>query len=310
MIHIKNFIFNNYEIYPNKIYYIDEHDLYFFDGNEMFYICIKKSTDINENEIKVYFDLIEEVNSKNSKIKMNRIVKTKNNEFYCRKNNKIIILFKKESCDSIEEIVNFINEQDYVNTLNLPIVNLKEKIEKEIDKIEENVSDNYSDYPLVEKSFNYFIGMAENSVQLLNDYDTKNEKYLGLKSSFFDFEKLSNYNIFDFFRSNKYYNEAITIKKKIFLHEFNFNEIDHLIVEMIENDLIYLFSVFLYPIEYFDILSLMFSNEKELSRETKEKYNNVFKKIIDDSNYYLKFLNYFRNKCIKFKKIELINWII
>ena len=92
MIHIKNFIFNNYEIYPNKIYYIDEHDLYFFDGNEMFYICIKKSTDINENEIKVYFDLIEEVNSKNSKIKMNRIVKTKNNEFYCRKNNKIIIL--------------------------------------------------------------------------------------------------------------------------------------------------------------------------------------------------------------------------
>ena len=178
MIHIKNFIFNNYEIYPNKIYYIDEHDLYFFDGNEMFYICIKKSTDVNENEIKVYFDLIEEVNSKNSKIKMNRIVKTKNNEFYCRKNNKIIILFKKGSCDSIEEIVNFINEQDYANTLNLPIVNLKERIEKEIDKIEENVLDNYNDYPLVEKSFNYFIGMAENSVQLLNDYDTKNEKYL------------------------------------------------------------------------------------------------------------------------------------
>ena len=306
---MKNFIFNNYDIYPNKIYYLNENNLRFFYNGDMYYVYIVKSGEISENNVKIYFDLIEEINQKNLKIKVKKIIKNKNGEFVCKKNNKVIILFKKESCDNTNDIIEFINDYEYFSVLNLPIVDLKEKFEKEIDDLEIAVADNYNENSLVQKSFNYYVGMAENAVQLLNEYNNSEEKYLGMNYNFFNVNGNDNLNIFNFFRANKYYNVGINIKKKLFTHEFIFSDVDELILNGSENDLIYLFVLFLYPFEFFDTLKVLFAND-EKSQNEKEKYNMILNKLVDNTGYYLKFLNYFRNKCIIFKKIELINWII
>lgn len=306
---MKNFIFNNYDIYPDKIYCLNEKTLYFLYNNDMYYIYVTKAHEINVNIIKVYYDLIGEINLKNPKIKIKSIIKTKTGEFSCEKNNKIIILFKKESYDNVSDIITFINDYEYSGVLNLPIVDLKEKFEKEIDDMETVVADNFAENSLIHKSFNYYVGMAENAVQLLGEYSNSSEKCLGLNCTFFSLGSVVDFNIFNFFRANKYYNVAIDIKKKVFDHKLDFSDVDKVIINSSENDLLYLFALFLYPIEFFDILKMLFSGG-EVSQNIKEKYNIILEKLIDNGDYYLKFLNYFRNKCTNFKKIELINWII
>ncbi len=301
---------NNYGIYPSKIYYLDENNLQFFYNDNIYYLHIAKPSEIIENNIKTYYSLINEINMKNSKIKMKEIIKTKKGEFLCQKNNKVIILFKKESYDSINDVINFINDYEYSNVLDLPIIDLKEKFEKEINNLEDIVADNYNENLLVQKSFNYYVGMAENAVQLLNEYDNSQEKYLGLNcTSFYSCNYNDNFNIFNFFRSNKYYNVVINVKRKIFTHEYVFSDVDEIILNSSENDLIYLFALFLYPIEFFNVLKMLFASEK-ISKYEKEKYNTILIKLINNVDNYLNFLNYFRKKCINLKKIELINWII
>lgn len=308
MIYVKNFVFNNYGIHPSKIYCLDENNLQFFYNDDMYYIYITNFGEISEDNVKIYNNLIEEINMKNTQIKIKEIIKTKNGEFLCKKNNKVIILFRKVAYDCTNDIKNFINDCEYLNALDLPSVDLKVQFEKEINDLEVIVADNYNDNLLVQKSFNYYVGMAENAVQLLYEYDNTKENYLGLKCNFFN-SCNDNFNIFNFFKANKYYNIVINIKLKMFAREFAFSDVDDLILNSSENDLIYLFALFLYPIEFFDVLKILFVSCKASEIE-KEKYNKILHKLINNMGDYLKFLNYFREKCINFKKIELINWII
>lgn len=303
---MKNFIFNNYGIYPKKLYCLNDKNLYFFDQNDVYYIFVMNQNDIHENVIQVYYELIEEINTKNKKIRINGIVKNKNNELYCKKNNKKIILFRRQSCDSICDVTKYINDYEYLNVLNLDALDMKEKVEREIDEVEMLILDNDNENLLVRKSYNYFIGMAENAVQLLSEYNRNDEKYLGISENVLDFKDHYYFNAFDLFRTNKYYNIALEIKKMVLLRQINYDAIDKIICDISENDMIFMFSIFLYPIEFFDIVKLLFNCENDSLRVG---YDKVVKIIINNVDYYLDFLKYVRNKCIKNEKIELINWI-
>lgn len=289
------------------MYYLNDQNLYFFEQNVIYYIFIMKQNDVRKNDIFIYNQLIEEINAKNAKIKINKIVKNKDNELFCKNNEEIVILFEKQSYDIFSDIVKYINDYEYLNTIKLPSLNMKEIMENEIDEIETLVLDNYDNNHLVKKSFNFFVGMAENAVQLLNEYDTKDEKYLGVSENFFEFEIHNGINVFNLFRTNKYYNVAFEIKRKVYLHRLNYDDMDKILYNISDNDLIYLFSIFLYPIEFFEIIKLLFNCDSDF---LKERYNKVAKRLIDNVGNYVKFLNYVKNKCIKHKKIELINWIM
>jgi len=292
---MKDFIYLNYNIYVEKIYSKD--NKYFFFIND-YKIYIKK---IKKEEISKIEKLVLLTNNLYSKIKVNTFLLNNNNKYFTKHNEDFIVLIKVNNSENdfcLNDLIKFWDINLRIEKFNI----IKEWMD-EIDDIEKKLIEYNQEFPLIKKSINYYIGMAENALELLNNYKNQIEKYndsIGHKISYRLFEDNNLYDPFIFIKTNKMYDISNYIKFKFLKNNINYNEIESFFINRDNYENVFLFCNLLYPSVYFDLIKkIMLEKEKEVKLlsmiKLRKKYNKLLifcKKIVKND-----------------KNIKLINWI-
>ena len=280
---MKEFILLNYNLKIEKIY----NDFFFIDDNKIKILkCNKEIKDLEK-----LFILSNDLYYK--QIPIDTFILNKEGNFYTKKNNENIILLKVNDIEDTIDL-NYIKQFDIFN--NLEYKNIIKTWEEEIDGFEEKLVEFNKEYEIVQKTANYYIGMAENAISLLNETKEINNNSIGIKISPLKLNKNEMNNPFNYFKINKMYNIANYIKNKILTNRVDYNELDQ-IIQNIENDIneISLFSYLLYPDYYFELITQM--NEKKI------------KSLIKIIPVYEKVLKYLKENMYKNDKLKLFVWL-
>lgn len=284
---MKEFIWLNYNLKVEKIY----RDCFFLNNEKIKIVRLKKE-DKNIEDIEKLFILSNELYYK--KIHVNTFILNKKGKCYTNKNNECIVLMK---INDMEDLV----ELDYLRLFeqnnNLDTKNIVKEWQDEIDDFEGKLAGFNNEKNIVQKTANYYIGLAENAVSLLNETKNINNESIGIKMNPLNYSKSNVNNPFNYFKINRMYNISLYIKNKIFTNNVSYNELDKIIKEIkTDSDEIALFSYMLYPDYYM--------------YEIKEKINEEkIKKIVRFIKVYEKVLKYLKENMKKNKKIELFVWL-
>ena len=219
-----NFIFLNYNIKIDKIY--NNYDEKYFFINDIKIYIKEYVGDTN------YLDTLVELtnNLYYNNIKVNTFILNNENKYYTRKDNKYIALLK---VNTFEYDINIKNILKFHNIKNkLPEYNILNEWKEEVDTIEKQLIEYNQEYPLIQNSINYFIGLAENAIALLSKYEKEiinNNDSIGHK---FGYKMYNSYKLgdpFNFIKVNKMYDLANFIKYKFYIKIINYDEITNII---------------------------------------------------------------------------------
>lgn len=284
---MKEFIWLNYNLKVKKIY----RDCFFLNNEKIKIVRLKKE-DKNIEDIEKLFILSNELYYK--KIHVNTFVLNKKGKCYTNKNNECIVLMK---INDMEDLV----ELDYLRLFeqnnNLDTKNIVKEWQDEIDDFEGKLARFNNEKNIVRKTANYYIGLAENAVSLLNETKNINNESIGIKMNPLNYSKSNVNNPFNYFKISRMYNISLYIKNKIFTNNVSYNELDKIIKEIkTDSDEIALFSYMLYPDYY------MYEIKDEINEEK-------IKKLVRFIKVYEKVLKYLKENMKKNKKIELFVWL-
>ena len=292
---MKNFILINYNVNVDKIYIKDD-TKYFFINNEKVYIFESNLDSKNiDNLVNISNDLFRKG------IKVYTFILNNDNKFYTEKDDKKIVLLKVNDFEDkidLEKISKFKHIQNNLNNINI----LDEWI-REVDDLEKELLDYNKEYQIVQKSINYFIGCAENSIELIDNYKQQinsNNDSIGHLVDFKLYNKCILDNPFTFVRINSMYDISNYIKYKFLRNEINYDEIEYIINGNNEYENAFLFASLLYPNVYFDLV------KKVLKEEEKENKINFF---INRISSYKELLIYIQKTIKNVKHIKLIHWL-
>jgi hypothetical protein len=292
---MKNFILINYNVNVDKIYIKDD-TKYFFINNERVYIF---ESNIDSKEIDNLVNISNDLYRKG--IKVYTFILNNDNKFYTEKDDKKIALLKVNDFEDkidLEKISKFKHIQN-----NLKNINILDEWIREVDDLEKELLDYNKEYQIVQKSINYFIGCAENSIELIDNYKQQinsNNDSIGHLVDFKLYNKCILDNPFTFVRINSMYDISNYIKYKFFRNEINYDEIEYIINGNNEYENAFLFASLLYPNVYFDLV------KKVLNEEEKENKINFF---INRISSYKELLIYIQKNIKNVKHIKLIHWL-
>ena len=291
---MKNFLYSNYGIKVDKIYKNDK-EMFFFCNNEK--IHIRKNNDINH--LNMLYELTNYLYSHH--IPTYTFIHNNKNKPYTHLNKNEVVLLKEN------------NNNDYVslNTLNM-YRNIKTKLynynifiewSNEVDLIEKELMEYNKEYPLIQESIDYFIGLAENAIELIGNFKNMIDANNNSIGHIVDYNLLNNMSIndpFTFIKTNIMFDYANYIKYKYVLNEIDYNELDSIFNSLSEYESIYLLSCLIYPSTYFSLVKSIL-----LKKEEEEKLIFIIKKI-DNHNQLLLFCK----SRVKSKVISnLLSWI-
>jgi hypothetical protein len=259
-----------YNLYPETIDFKD--NKYFFSmGSDNYYLM-----ESQPEEIKKAFNLYMLLVSSN--IYVHALIKTVNNLEYITDNNKVYALIKTGPLP--DEKVNLITSLYYANAT-LPL-NLKTKDNmrliwlERIDYFEYELGTNRSKYPIILDSAAYYLGLAENSVQLLLDVKIDFNLVISHKRMKKDYTALELYNPLELMIDNRVRDAAEYFKDKFFTANTNIDEIKiYFQNNQLNNyEYLYFFARMLYPNYYFDLCAdiIYFAHDES-------KLNNLINKI-------------------------------
>ena len=235
-----------------------------------------------------------------SGIRVNTFILNKDKEFYSKWNNKILIIIKE---NDIEDEISLNKIKRYNINNNLIVYNPMEEWKNEIDTLENEMIEYNKEFPLIQESFNYFIGMGENAIQFVEQIKNKINIMSNSIGHKVDDNLFNDYNIndpFNFIRVNKTYDISNYIKYKLFGGSISFNEISEVFSSLNDDEIIYLFSCLLYPNYYFELI------KKILLKDHKEDDIMLY---ISKRDKYRQMLS-FCQKLVKNRGIQsFINWI-
>lgn len=287
---MKNFILLNYNIEVDKIY----SDKYFFVNDEKIYII---RTNKKDKEIDYLAALSNELFLNG--IKVNTFIINNEKKYFTKKDNINIVLLRVNEYENdfnINDIIRFQN----INS-DLENVNIIDKWSKTIDDLENELVDYNEEYQLIQNSIDYFIGMGENAISLLNNHKDKivNDS-IGHLINYKVFNKCILNNPFNFIKINKMYDIANYIKYKLLTNRVDYDEIDIIINNNSDIENIYLFSCMMFPNIYFDLVNnIIKENEAE---ETLNKIINIIK------DHRILLIN-MQNSMKNVKDVKLITWL-
>lgn len=292
---MKNFILLNYNILPKKIY-IKNNQKYFFFSNEKIYIV---ESDKKEKDLLYLFRLSNDIY--NNGMKINTFIINRDGKYITKKDGFYIILMKENEYESDISIYELSKYHDINN--NLEQFDILKDWMNEIDTIEKELIEYNKEYQLIQNSVDYFIGCAENAIQLLGKYGNliiNNSNNLCHKV---DYKLYTNYqlnNPFTFIKTNKMYDIANYIKYCFLINSINYEEITEIIINNSEFDNVFLFSNLLYPNTYFSLVKHILLNKEEEDK---------IKTFIRLEKKYFKLLINIKSLIKNVKELELINWI-
>lgn len=175
---------------------------------------------------------------------------------------------------------------------------------KKIDYFEYQISHVGKKYPIIRNSFHYFIGLAENSIEFLNESENFTDNLVIChKRIKFNEEIKETYNPLNFVLDSKTRDVAEYIKDKFFRDKYNLHDFinDITLCDFNEKQFFLLYARLLFPSYYFDVYENIISGNDE------EKSLN---KILLKSNEYALFLKDVWLEINKFYKLPEVEWII
>lgn len=287
---MKNFILLNYNIEVDKIY----SDKYFFVNDEKIYII---RTNKKDKEIDYLAALSNELFLNG--IKVNTFIINNEKKYFTKKDNINIVLLRVNEYENdfnINDIIRFQN----INS-DLENVNIIDKWSKTIDDLENELVDYNEEYQLIQNSIDYFIGMGENAISLLNNHKDKivNDS-IGHLINYKVFNRCILNNPFNFIKINKMYDIANYIKYKLLTNRVDYDEIDIIINNNSDIENIYLFSCMMFPNIYFDLVNNIIKEN-----ETEETLNKIINIIKDHRILLINMQNSMKNV----KDVKLITWL-
>lgn len=297
---MKNAINYFYHLNPIDIYKKD--DIIYFNANNHYYVL--KIFIGTENELNMIYDISSKMYQNG--IYVHQIVPNVNGEYITEIDNKNYILIeslnKMDRKIEITDIVEFQTKVKYIKNIDSKN-DWAELWSRKIDYFEYQVNQFGLNYPLIRKSFNYFIGLAENGISAYNNtkinysFLTISHKRIKESSTLYDLydplnllydvksRDLSEY-IKDYFFKND--NTLELIESNLGLFNFNSYELVLFYIRM------------LYPSFYFDLYENIVENNVD---------ENLLENIIKNISKYEKFLNDLYIFLSKYVNLPDIEWI-
>ena len=284
---MKNMLSQYYDLFPDKIY-SKKGNIYFFIDDTKVTINRVNNSQLNEKEKNIKI-IVKYFTNQNKNI--STVLKNKKDEFITKYKNNNYVLLKVNVIDKKITIDN-LEENNITGDIENNISNLEEK---NIDEIEEKIIEFNKEYTLIQKTVDYFIGVAENCVQLLKKSHEKGK--LELKANIddidrYNYEELNNPLNFEYICKEKSISNYI--KYNIYKGTINYEEIEKIINdEKINIGLLYCY--LLYPNYYLnDVMKII----KEIKKEA------CLNKYIINNNIFLELMKY-----IYIRKKENLNGI-
>ena len=295
---MKEIISENYNLKIEKIY-SKNGEMYFFVN--AYKIIIKKVL-ISEPEIISTVKISNKLYENNYKI--NTIIVNKKGEYITKIKNENIVLMRENTVVEKVNLATILSIYGIRINDSLTQQGNTENYSKIVDDIEQQIITYNKELQNIQNSMDYFIGLAENSIQLLNFYNEnkKTKKNTGIIINSNNirtaFEK-EFYNPLNIQIGEKELTIANYFKWKIYTDYIDFDELEELKKEKINYTL--LLAYLLFPNFYFnDVKMIMDSKIDEKS----------INKYINKNKNYIYFLKYYINKYIdKLDKFNKKSWI-
>lgn len=281
-----NFFYNlNIEhilLEKNNYYFYSDNYIYIFQEYNMDYVSLEKTREIIKKN-NISSNIVEIIENKDKKL-----VTIIDNKQYC-------LLRFKNSLNRELKLEDIINRNEIKIDQSIKIINWKELWEKKIDFLEEKYKNN-TDNDLENISFYYYIGLAENAIQYINE-TIENFKPNSLDSIMISHKRIKNdislidyYNPTTIIFDHKVRDIAEYIKNQFINNSYNSSLFIEIMekIELSDFGANLLFARLLFPCFYFDELdnkkntyiNKMFINSYELFLEEalsilSKKYNMI-----------------------------------
>lgn len=288
---MKNFIKSNYNIYPKKIFKKDN-QYFFFSRNDK--ILIIKTNNIDLSKIDLSNHLY------NIGIPISTFLINNNGEYYCKKDNQYILLLKYNNICDNQIYLKDINTYD-IKIQKINNFDIIKYWEDTIDSIELKLNEYNKEFPILQQSINYFIGLSENAIELLNNIKYNSDS-LGHKLNIDNYNRENYSNPFNIIKTNKMYDIAMYFKYQFYNNNIDYDELYSVLKQNLNNinDIVFFYSNMLFQENYFNCVINIMNNKGE------EKELN---KYIDNINKYRELLKYIKSILHNITYIKDIEWI-
>ena len=289
-----------YNVYPNKIVEINNGCYFHFNDFKYYFIETTKTIEELDFLVKVSNNLY------NKNILVDTFIINKNKSFYVSLNNKVYVLLRVNTLEndkySLKDLIYF-NKKLILNTSDLVPWDILWS--KKIDIFENEISEFNIDYPLIQESFDYYVGLAENAISYFVDIketENMNETSISLSHKRLNKEVLSGLinNPINFTFDYEIRDIALYIQSKFFDDVLDFEEVVDTLKILNKVNLRLLYCRLLYPVYYFDQVKLIL--EEDIDEKTLLKY------ITKAKEYEILLIDIF-NIISKKYNLEKIEWL-
>lgn len=259
-----------YNVYPKKIVEINNGCYFYFNDFKYYFVETSKSIEEIEFLVKVS-NLLYKRN-----IFVDTFIMSKNKTFYVVLNDKKYILLR---VNALENDKYSLNNLIYFNNLlllkNNNVVPYDTLWGKKIDMFESEMADLNIDYPIIQESFDYYVGLAENALSYyvdIKETENMNDAKVSLGHKRLNKYVLSGLinNPINFTFDYEIRDTALYIETKFFDGVLDFEEVVDALKKFNRLDLRLLFSRLLYPMYYFDQVKLIL--EEDVDEKTLIKF--------------------------------------
>lgn len=286
---MKNAINYYYNLYPINIYQNDR--LYKFTVENADYYLVPYNYDLKQ--LSISYELSKVLKQYN--IYCHQIMQNIKKELSTNINDKQYVLLK--TATYTDEKINFKNLMYYplvTSSLHLESVNhpknWRELWMEKVDYFEYQVSNFKKKFPLIRETSSYYIGLAENGIQMLlettNSYDYCISHYR-IKNNYTLFDL---YNPLEFIVDSKIRDIAEYCKEQFFYKDVLIDDVIYYIDNNIldRNQSILFFSRLLYPSYYFDLCDdIIYNNINENSLSSIITKSGKYEQFLSKINHYL-----------------------
>lgn len=271
-----NKINNTYDIFVDKLYKDDS--IYFFYNDSKYRIREIKDTKLN--------------NGLNNYPNIDTLVLTKDNKETFNISNSEYALYKINNIEDVE--VSYYDIELFLKETNNNKIDILTDFKNKIDTLEQQLIEFNKEYPLIKKTFNYYVGMSENAISLLSSYDSEHKTYL-IHNNISSFKSYKEYfNPLNISYGYKVIECSNYIKYK---HDY---DIDKYLKILDKEEYLLLLICLLYQNDYFELITNIIktrSNEDKL-----EEFNN-------NHETYLIFIKKLYKEMNKSVKLPFITWL-